>query len=267
MSKVAILDLDSIVFAIFNPNKVLDSYGNPLREDNKFVYEEKTEEQVVDSCEFIMNKILTNCSCESYIAYIKGSNTIAAKRLIDSNYKADRSKESPRWWDFTKHYLIRNWGAIEAHNLEVDDYCAITRAQIEDSFLVCIDSDLIGLEGKSFNWKKNNMVGEWITTTAAQAEYKFWSDMICGSHNNTVGLKGKGIKFVERLFKEFKEESYCTVVFNEFLGTLGEEQGITEFYKNYKMLKVQTELEGFVIPEPIKFKTKEEISEEKGLFD
>ncbi len=270
MNRVAIVDLDSVSYAIFNPNKVLGDDGQPLRVDNKFVYEEKTADQVVDSCEFIMNKILTNCGCDSYIAYIKGKNTTKAKQLIDPNYKADRNKESPKWWDFTKNYLIENWGAIEANDLEVDDYCAITRAHIKDSFLVCIDSDLIGLEGTSFNWKKNNMVGEWITTTAEQAEYKFWSDMITGSHNNTKGIPGKGEKYTFVLFEDVVKRDFSNVqevILRSYINHFGEELGIEQFYKNYKMLKIPTKLEGFVIPEPIEYKKKVEISEEKGIFD
>ncbi len=38
----AVVDLDSVMFSIGNPNKVLGTDGQPLRRDNKFVYEDKT---------------------------------------------------------------------------------------------------------------------------------------------------------------------------------------------------------------------------------
>jgi len=252
----------------------LDDNGQPLRIDNKFVYEDKTLEQLSDSADFFMNKILTNSKCDAYIAYIKGKNTIANKRLIDPNYKADRNKEQPKWWEFVKGYLIENWGAIEVNNCEVDDYCVIARNQIENSFIICIDSDIIGLEGTTFNWKKNDLVGEWVTTTAEQAEYKFWSDMITGTHNNTKGIPGKGIKFVEKLFKpvQIGETWIQTLKHADVLNCYIEYYkdfniALTEYYKNYKMLYIPTKLEGFIIPEPIKYKKQEKLSEEKGIFD
>lgn len=267
---IAIIDLDSLCYAIGNPNKVLDNNGIPLRLDNKFVYEDKTQEQLLESCDFFMNKVLTNSKCNFYVAYIKGKDTIKAKRLIDPNYKADRNKEQPKWWDFIKGYLIESWGAIEVNEIEVDDACVITRNQIENSFIICIDSDIIGLEGTTFNWKKNDLVGEWVTTTAKQAEYKFWCDMICGSHNNTKGIPRKGIKYCEKVFEEskLKGDTLCLLVIDEYTKHFGKELGIEEFYKNYRMLKILTHLEGFIIPEPIKYKKQEEkLSEEKGIFD
>ena len=266
--KTAIIDIDSVMFSIGNPNKILDAYGIPIRKDGKFVTIEKTEGDLADSCEFIMNKILTNSNCNDYIAFVKGNDTTKTKRLIDPNYKADRSTTSPPWWKFVRGYLVNNWGVIEAHGAEVDDFVNITRLQIPDSFMCCIDSDLLGLEGTHYNWKKNNLVGEWITTTAEQAEYKFWSDMITGTHNNTKGLPGKGEKYVEKLFKcEHKFYDLKSLVLDEFCDFFDEEHGIEEFYKNYKMIKILDKFEEFVIPEPIKFKKNEELSEEKGIFD
>lgn len=266
----AIIDMDSVMFSIGNPNKVLDKYGAPIRENDKFVTIEKTDDELADSCEFIMNKILTNSKCDSYIAFVKGNDTTRTKRLIDPNYKADRSTTSPSWWKFVRGYLVSNWGVIEAHGAEVDDFVNITRLQVPNSFMCCIDSDLLGLEGTHYNWKKNNLVGEWITTTAEQAEYKFWSDMITGTHNNTKGIPGKGVKFAESLISNdialSQNISNSQLVLFQYIKHFGEEQGVEEFYKNYKMIKILDKFEGFVIPEPIKFKNKE-ISEEKGIFD
>lgn len=267
--RIAILDCDSILYSIGNPIKLTDENGEYLKENNKFVYRDKTLEELVDSCEFIMNKILTNSNCTHYIGYIKGKNTIKAKRLIDPNYKADRNKEAPKWWNFVKGYLIENWAIIEANDLEVDDYVNITRLMLPEAFICAIDSDLLGLEGTHFNWRKNDLEGEWITTTKEQANYNFWSTMITGSHNNIKGIPGKGIKYVEKSFKALdRDVNYYTCVFNNYLDYFGEELGIEEFYKNYKLIKIPEKLDGFQLPELTEFKNKSlELSEEKGIFD
>jgi hypothetical protein len=240
IEKIAIIDLDSVAFSIGNPNKVLDEFGIPKRtEDNKrFIYTDKTEEELLESMDFIMNSILRNGEFTGYIGYIKGSNTIKYKKDINPNYKSNRPKEKPLWWDFVKSNLIDKWKAIEVNNIEVDDACNITRYAIKDSYLCCIDSDLLGLEGTHFNWRKN----EWITVTKEQEELKFWYEMIIGSHNNVVGLKGKGVKFADELFKSNKIldlTSYYQLVLEAYHKHFKDfNLALDEFYINYKLLKV-----------------------------
>ena len=274
MNSTAIIDLDSVMFSIGNPNKVLDENNEPLRIDNKFVYEDKTPDQLVDSCEFIMNKILNSCKCTDYIAYIKGKGNY--RYDIKSDYKANRPKESPSWWKFVKGYLIENWKAIEVNGIEVDDAVNITRLQVPNSFIVAIDGDLLGLEGTHYNWRKNDLMGEWITTNKEQAEYKFWSDMICGQKGDNIdGLRGKGEAFVKKLFAPIqvndllKYPTYHTDVLNTYIEHYKDfTLALDEYYKNYNCLKILDKYEGFIIPESIKFKgKKDKISEEKGIFD
>lgn len=125
-NKIAVIDCDSIVFTAFHPNKVMDTDGNPMRENNKFIYEDKTEEQIRESVNSLMHHILSSGRFTHYIGFIKGRNTIAERLTYNSQYKANRNAEQPKFWEFTKNYLIEKWGVIEVNNLEVDDACRIT---------------------------------------------------------------------------------------------------------------------------------------------
>lgn len=145
--KIAIIDLDSVLFSIGNGNKVLDEQGEPVKEDGKFVYTEKTELELIEASDFWMNKILTDSKAESYIAYIKGFKTTNNRKEINSEYKSSRPKTSPWYWNFVKEYLILKWKAIPVHNVEVDDVVNITKQHINGSFIVAIDNDLLFLEG------------------------------------------------------------------------------------------------------------------------
>lgn len=127
MTKIAIMDLDSIAFTIGHPNKVLGEDGQPIKENGKFVYYDKTEEELKASTELVMNDILTKCRCTHYIAFIKGDNTIVIRKSINPSYKSGRSVIPPKWWNFVKQYLIDNWGAIVINDTEVDDICNITK--------------------------------------------------------------------------------------------------------------------------------------------
>lgn len=251
-NKIAIIDVDSLIFAAFHPNKVLDSDNKPLRtEDGKrFVYKDKTCIEIIESCDFLMNQLLSKSEATGYIGFVKGFNTTQLREAINSEYKSDRDKtHSPKFWKFTKEYLKLKWGIVEVNNIETDDAVNITRLATKDSFICAIDSDLLGLEGTHYNWRKN----EWITNTKEQAEYKFWSDMICGTHNNTKGLPGKGIKYTESLFEEHLGVPIESIVLNEFINHFGEEEGIKQFYSNYVCTKLLSNYEGFVIPEIIEF--------------
>lgn len=256
-NKIAVIDLDSVAFTIGHPNKILDYLGNPKRTEDgsKFIYQDKTEDELIFSCNSLMNSILIKGKFTHYIGFIKGLNTISYKRVYDPEYKNDRKKETPIWWNFVKRQLIENWGAIESNNIEVDDACNITRINLVNSYLCCIDSDLLSLSGYHYNWSKN----EWISTSITNENYSFFSAMITGSHNNTKGIPKKGIKHVEKVLQRlFSREKMSNIVFEEYIKYLGEENGIREFYKNYFCLKTLDKLDGFIIPEPIEFNKYEE---------
>src|SRR6476619_1844206 len=182
ITKTAIIDLDSILFAAAWGNKIYlgdDELGNPIyqRDDKgRLEYIDKTEEEICDSLDAIMNDILSNTESTGYIAYVKGKNTGAHRYLAKSDYKANRPKESPKWWNFTKQYAIDKWNAIEVNDIEVDDAVNITRLNIEDGFIVAIDKDLLHLEGTHYNWRSM----EWSTLSKEDAELYFWTDMIVG---------------------------------------------------------------------------------------
>ena len=119
-NRIAIVDLDSVLFSIGNGNKVLDENNEPIKRDGKFVYIDKTEAELIDSADYFMTDILKSCECDSYIAYIKGKNT-GFRKQFNPDYKSLRPKESPKFWEFVKSYLIDKWRAVEVNNIEVDD--------------------------------------------------------------------------------------------------------------------------------------------------
>jgi len=251
--KVAIIDCDSVAFSIFNGNKVLDKDGNPIKvmsEAGNMVYQyiDKTEEELIKSADEVMNSILKKGKFTHYLAFIKGYNTIQYKLNINPNYKQNRNKESPKFWKFVKNYLIEKWKVIEVDNIEVDDAVNISRLNIPDSHIVAIDSDLLALEGTHYNWRKN----EWITSSNLAATCKFWSDVVCGTHNNTKGIPKKGEKFVvtlmqqnKSIFKDLNIDYFRNQIFQEYINYFGERKGIEEFYSNYICCSILTNHEEF----------------------
>src|SRR5690606_38277982 len=112
--RVAVIDMDSILFAAAWGKKIIigeDELGQPIykREGNRLVYENKSEDEIKQSLDDIMNDILYHTGATAYIAFVKGKNTAAHRYQAKSDYKSNRPKESPHWWEFTKKYAIEKW--------------------------------------------------------------------------------------------------------------------------------------------------------------
>jgi hypothetical protein len=261
------------VFSSFHGNKILDENGTPLRTEDgsKFLYKEKTEEEVIFSCDFFIDEMLRESKATHYIALIKGSRTTKNRLAVNPDYKGNRPKESPKYWDLCKQHFIENWGAVEVNDMEVDDAVAICYYELVDSFICAIDNDLLGLstQGKlpHFNWRKK----EFYTVSNYNASFKFWSDMICGqSGDNIKGLSKKGVKFAENLLKgngafDFNPKVFPTKVLFAYLEHYKDEhEAILEYTKNYTSLKIIDNISyikdgDFSLPHPIEFKPIEEV--------
>jgi len=253
--KIAIIDLDSVCFAIGHPNKVLDEFGNPVKQDGKFVYYDKTPEEMKQAADYAMRAICEGSGATHYIAYMKGKETTVSRKAINPEYKANRPTTSPWWWATVQNDLFTRWNAHYVNDIEVDDAVNITRKKLKDSFICAIDNDLLGLEGTHYNWRKN----EWVTVTEAEANKKFWTDMIAGqSGDNIRGIPKKGTKYAEKLFADPTYYdmvfTYPELVFRAYLEHFGTHDGVKEYYKNYMSLKILDDFPYFNIPQPIEFK-------------
>lgn len=247
MERIGIIDLDSCVFSI--------GYAKDCIKSNK---------QLEEHSDLLMNSILTKSECTGYIGYIKGNETIKDRLVFNSEYKQNRKSGKPEYWEYVKQYLIDKWNAIEVHGMEVDDAVNITRLKLENSSIIAIDKDLLTLEGRHYNWRKD----EWNENDKNDAAYNFWCSMITGDvADNIKGIPKKGIKFAENLLTGVGHNSIMNeLIFHEYLKEFGSNKGIEEFYKNYKSLRMLDEKEGFIIPEVIKYDMKENNEEENEVW-
>lgn len=241
MEKIAIIDMDSILYSAFMPNKVADEItGEPQKIDGKFVYTPKTDEEIRQALDGIMYHLFQEGEFTDYIAFVKGSNTIVNRLLYNKEYKQQRSKETPEKWEFTKYYAIERWFATEVNDIEVDDAVRITNINIPNSHIVSIDKDLLWLKGTNFNWRKN----EWYEVTQEQEEEYLSRSMIIGdSVDNIKGIAGAGEKFCDKYkIKTLKD------VFDRYLNHYPILTAVEEFYKNFKCLYILEQSDEFKIP-------------------
>jgi len=218
------------------------------------LYNKKDEvEKTLDECKQKLDEMIINILSYTHSTHYLLTLTIGKnfRYKIREDYKANRKSGKPNFFEECRDYLCYKWCAIYNPDLESDDLVNIYKNNIENSFIAACDSDILeGLEGKHFNYK----TFKWITTTKELANYKFWHDMIAGTHNGIKGVPGRGTKYVESVFDQYPiGQDYKTAVLDAYINYYKEEQGIEEFYKNYKCQKIKDKWEGIIIPEPIKF--------------
>lgn len=266
---IAVIDLDSVAYYAGHGKKIQISTtedGLPIykREGNRLVYEDKSEDELKQSCDDIMTDILSRSQATGYIAYIKGKNTGKHRYEVNPDYKSNRSKEVPKWWNYVKDYLETKWRAVSVDDYEVDDYVATTVKLVPDSFIVAIDKDLLHLEGTHYNWSTN----EWITTSKEEAELHFWTDMLVGQPGD--GLKGVpkiGKKGAEKLLsnlelkKGLEDINYSNIVYQQYVDYFNNNSWI-EYFKTYKCLKIKEDLD-IEIPKITEFNILDQL--EKGF--
>lgn len=254
MEKLAIIDCDSICYTACFGIKLLDEQGNPIKVDNKFTYRDKTDLEVYDSVNTIMEDILRTTESKSYIGFIKGKNTITSRKEVNPTYKANRTSELPQHYAIAKKHLIEYWNCVEVNNYEVDDIVNAAYNHFKNEYYtirVSIDKDLMSLAGNNYNWRKKEI----ITNTLEDEAYFFWKSMIAGdSADGCKGLPNKGPKFAEKILLgegSFQKNTsvFPQIVLGQYVIAYGEDTGIREYYKSYNSLKILDTVNDYEYPE------------------
>ncbi len=244
--RIAIIDADSIVYICSANRIVKDSNGEPIIDDlGEKVKENKTLEECKDLVNDMINTILSMTGSSHYIlALTVGKNF---RYDIYPEYKGNRKYlDMPKHFRSIKEYLITDWNAIYDHNLEADDIVNICKHYYPNSYICSPDGDLLYLEGTHYDYK--NL--KWIQTSKEEAELKFWKDMIIGQPGDNIkGIPGKGKVAASGILMDSKFPP--ARILKNYILHFGEELGIEEFYRNFKLLKIKDKHTGFVIPTPI----------------
>jgi hypothetical protein len=246
MNKCAIIDADFLFYICLQGNKVLDELGEPIKENGKFVYTEKPFEQACNEIDSFITNLLNVTNADSYIGFFGGSSNYRLQ--YNNDYKANRKDLVPlNNMKEMKCYLADKWkfNWLAGQSFETDDVCLSFNKENKDSFIISPDKDLKYTTGIRYCPKKN----EWIETNEQDEAYFFWQSMIIGDAADGIsGLKGKGIKYFERLFNlHIKDKKnialYPTMILTEYITYYGELNGIKEYYKNYFSLKLRNDLD------------------------
>lgn len=198
---------------------------------------EKSLEECIIDCDTLINNINKEIGCEAFVGFLTKGKCF--RYDIYPDYKGNRKYLTlPKYLNDVKDHMTKKYNFGYHQNYEADDLVYSYKLQnpTDEVVIVSPDKDILYLEGTHYNPRLN----KFVTTSKEEAEIYFWKSMIVGdSADNIKGIKGIGPKGAESIIKSQKLFSNLrSTVLEEYCKVFGEDDGISEFYKNYKCLKI-----------------------------
>lgn len=169
------------------------------------VSENEPEDIAILRVNELMHRILHDTGATEYEAFLSGGNSY--RKALDPSYKANRTKERPRWLETLRELLVTQWKASVSDGLEADDAIGIAayKAMLTDTAytVATIDKDLRQIWGKHYNFVKN----EHDFVSPLDAKKLFYKQMLIGDKSDNVeGVAGIGVVKASRAIDPFDEE-------------------------------------------------------------
>lgn len=135
--------------------------------------------------EELMHRIIFETGATSYRAFLSTGKTF--RNDLYPEYKANRKDmKRPDFLQDVREYLITNWKAELAIGIEADDLLGIH--QTETTIIASLDKDMLQVEGKHYNWVKQEMYD--ISPLSGRRHYYF--QLVMGDRaDNVPGYDGK----------------------------------------------------------------------------
>jgi DNA polymerase I len=247
LNKVCLLDGDIICYKIASDKKQTEE-----QVEQQGLQSDRTWDQVKQEVDNYIHSLMARTQSSSYIIALTVYGCF--RYDIYRDYKANR-KDSvrPKFLDKIKEYLITEYKAIYHKGLEADDILSICARQIPNSFVASIDKDLLQIPGLHFNLTSNIF----LQVDEREAKFNLFRQVLSGDGVDNI----KGCPTIGRIkAKSFLEKTkdipalFASLTLDMYIRKMGEDDGIEEFYKTYKLIKLLEKPEfGFVIPEPVPY--------------
>ncbi len=259
---VAVLDSDFIGWYICS-NKKKDVVDELTGEVIDTIEIQKTLEECIEICDSFIDNINMVTNADYYLGFQTRGKCF--RYDINPLYKANRKYDNqPKYLQQVKDYLVSKHNFTWDNKYEADDLVISFKRQHPEfeCIIVSPDKDILSTPGLHFNPRKM----QFKHTTEVEAVKAFWSDMCTGQGGDNIkGIPGKGKVAFEILSKKYKpeeqfiDEFYRANILEMYVKHYGEFEGINEFYKNYRCLKL---LENIEVVNYQLNKTNKELSEQ-----
>ena len=163
----------------------------------------RKKQEIRKAIDYTMNDIKRSCMTDNLMVAVKGRGNF--RNDLYDKYKANRKELDPevkKALNYGHQYMVDNYGAIMADDMEADDLVAIwayeCREEEQDYYICGIDKDLLQIPGDHYNFVKkthrfvNDDEGHLLLMTQA---------LTGDNADNIPGIKGIGPKKAEKILK------------------------------------------------------------------
>lgn len=174
-------------------------------------------------CDQLVRQILAETNAEFYHVFLSGKENF--RKVVNPEYKANRTQPPPQWLADCKEFLITEWSAIMMEHYEADDILGISQ---RDTTIICsLDKDLKMIPGEHYSWEisgttvkgeKWTKAAEFTTTTKESGIRRFYEQMLVGDvTDNIIGIAGLGpVKSKKYLSSAETEQDLFDLVYNKY---------------------------------------------------
>lgn len=169
-------------------------------------------------CDQLVRQILAETNAEFYHVFLSGKENF--RKVVNPEYKANRTQPPPRWLADCKEFLILEWKAKMQEYYEADDLLGIN--QTDDSIIISLDKDLKMIPGGHYSWEIGTATwtkaAEFTTTTKESGIRRFYEQMLVGDvTDNIIGIAGLGpVKSKKYLSSAETEQDLFDLVYNKY---------------------------------------------------
>lgn len=159
---------------------------------------ERTTEGIVRARvdEFMTNLLLYHTDADDFEGFLTLDSDENYRHAIavTAPYKGNRPGDKPKYYDFIRDYLIRDWGFQWVRNQEADDalgIAAFTKWEKGDKdYVICtIDKDLDMIPGPHYNFVKKHH----FDVDEREGMLSFYCQILSGDRvDNIIGIRGIG---------------------------------------------------------------------------
>lgn len=222
-NNLALIDADSIIWIA----------GHSYKDTEK-----KTLKGALDSCDDIINDILSQCEADYYAGFLT-EGSFRYKIATVKPYKGNRTKmPKPEYFHTLKSYLIEKYKFQYIRDYEADDLCLMAHHTYNTTdqynpIVASPDKDLRQIAGTFYDYKKKVHA----EVTKEEASRNLWMQMLVGdTGDNIAGLPGIGEAKAPIILGD---TDYHTKVLNAYISLYGETRGIKYFYETYRLVKME----------------------------
>lgn len=177
----------------------------------------------------MMDGILRATEATEFEVYLSDDRDKNFRFEVSPEYKANRTAPRPVHYDAIKEYLIVEWGARIAYDMEADDMLGIAQTKgykgWYDTVICSIDKDLLQIPGQHYNFVKE----EWTTVSKWDGLKWFYQQLLIGDvTDNVKGCRGIGPVKSGRIIGPIGPECGEQRLFDAVLKTYEAQEGKSE---------------------------------------